>query len=55
MYPLAVLTGDHINKGFFYQKMYTHFARPKKLAAIMRSRPYYQGGHKSEFHCTKIL
>ena len=55
MYLLAVLTGDHINKGFFYQKMYTHFARPKKLAAIMRSRPYYRGGHKSEFHCTKIL
>ena len=30
MSPLAVLTGDHINNGFFYKKMFGHFAGPKK-------------------------
>ena len=32
---LAVLTGDHINEGFFYKKMYGRFAgRIKKSGRI---------------------
>ena len=34
---LAVLTGDCINEGLFYKKMYGRFAeRPKKVAVITR-------------------
>ena len=29
MWPLAALTGDHIN-GVFYKEMYGHFGGPKK-------------------------
>jgi len=34
MCPLAVLTGDCINGGFFYKEMYGHFAGPKKETII---------------------
>ena len=50
---LAVLTGDRINEGFFYKKMYGRFARrPKKgpdneVTILL----YYCGGHKEWFHC----
>ena len=30
MWPLAVLTGDRINEGFFKRKMYDRFAEPKR-------------------------
>ena len=34
---LAVLTGDRINEGFFYKKMYGRFAwRPKNVVIITR-------------------
>ena len=36
MWPLAVLTVDHIGEGFFYKKTYGCFAGPKKVAVIMR-------------------
>ena len=55
MYLLAVLTGDHINKGFFTRKCMPVLPGQKKLAVIMRFRPYFRGGRKSGFHCTKIL
>ena len=32
MWPLAVLTGDHINKGFCNKKLYGPFTGPKKLS-----------------------
>ena len=35
MWPLAVLTGDRINEGF-YRKMYDRCAGPKKVAVITR-------------------
>ena len=31
MWPLAVLTGDRINEGFLYKKLYGPFAGPKKI------------------------
>ena len=37
IWPLAVLTGDRINRVFFSNKeIYGRFARPKKLAIITR-------------------
>ena len=36
LWPLAVLTGDRINEGFFYKRMYGRFAGHKKMAAITR-------------------
>ena len=36
MWLLAVVTGDHINRVFFYKKMYGCFAGLKKVVVIMR-------------------
>ena len=36
MWLLAILTGDRINKGFFYKKLYSRFAGTKKVAVISR-------------------
>ena len=53
MWPLAILTSDRINEGFFfYVEIYGGFARPKKLS-VMARWPYYRGGRKRDFHCRR--
>ena len=37
---LAVLTGDLINEGFFYKKMYARFARRPQKVAVRRVSLY---------------
>ena len=37
---MAVLTGDLINEGFFYKKMYARFARRPQKVAVRRVSLY---------------
>ena len=52
MWPLAVLTGDPINEGFFfYKKVYGRVSSGQNNVAAITWWPYYRGGRKAGFHC----
>ena len=44
---LAVLTGDRINEGFFYNKMYGRLPGGQKKVAVIARWPYHRGGRKA--------
>ena len=50
MGPLAILTGDCINKPGFFLCMTILLGR-KNVTVILRCQYNYQGGRKTGFHC----